>query len=407
MLISNKNLSKLNIFAISIISVLPIILILGSGIINLFVIILDLIFIYEIYSKKDVKYFKNKFFYSLIIFWLILLINLIFSISFYDSFPRSFGFIRFILFAFAINYYLKSSNKKYQYFIFKFWMIIFFIISLDLVYEYIFGFNILGFKSYMPGRLSGFLNQELKIGHLYSAFILICLSFIYLYLNENKNKNINKNFFYIFLILFLFISIIIGERSNFIKIFLMSILFLLFFENKNYKKKILSIFSGLLILTLIVFNNDSYKYRFWTMFIKPLIKNPIQMVINSNYGSHYKVALEVFENHKLMGVGLKNYRQEVLKDGYSDNPSVHPHQFHLEIISETGLIGYLSFLLIFVFNLFYSIKYFFKNKNIYQLSGILFVLVNLIPIIPSGSFFTTYGATLFWLNFGLMLPKIK
>ena len=38
------------------------------------------------------------------------------------------------------------------------------------------GKNILGFESYMPGRLAGFYNDELKIGHFYYAFILIVLT---------------------------------------------------------------------------------------------------------------------------------------------------------------------------------------------------------------------------------------
>ena len=408
--ISKKTINNFNLLAISIISFLPIIFILGSGVINLFIILLDIFFIIEIFLKKKFKYFNNKFFYSLILFWIILLINLVFSISFQDTLGRSLGFIRFVFFALAINYYFY--NNKYINFILKFWTITFLLISIDLVFEYIFGFNTLGFESYMPGRLSGFFNQELKIGHLYSALILICLSFIYLFSKENKINNyifsifINRrNFFYFFLILFLFVSIIIGERSNFIKILFMSVFFLFLFENKNYYKKILSIFLSLFILMIIVFNNDDYKYRFWTMFLKPVINNPVEMIANSNYGSHYKVAIEVYNNHKLTGVGLKNYRKEVSKDGYSENPSTHPHQVHFEILSETGLIGYFSFLLFFVFNFFYAIKYYVKNKNIFQLSGTLFVFVSLIPFIPSGSFFTTYGAALFWLNFGLMLPK--
>ena len=410
--IRKKAIGNINIIAISIISILPVIFILGSGVINLFVILLDIFFITEIVLKKEFKYFNNKYFYSLVLFWFILLTNLAFSISFHDTFPRSFGFIRFIFFALAINYYLNNVDKKYKDFIFKLWTIIFLLISIDLIFEYIFGFNTLGFKSYMPGRLSGFFNQELKIGHLYSALILSCLSFIYLFLKEHKVNNSNliflnlrKNFFYIFLILFLFVSIIIGERSNFIKTLLMSVFFLFLFENKNYGKKILSIFLCFFILTMIVFNNEGYKYRFWTIFVKPLINNPVKMLTNSNYGSHYKVALEVYNNHKLTGVGLKNYRKEVLKDGYSENPSTHPHQIHFEMLSEAGLIGYFSFLLFFAFNLLHAAKYFVKKRNMYQLSGTLFVIVSLIPIIPSGSFFTSYGAALFWLNFGLMLPK--
>jgi O-antigen ligase len=129
--------------------------------------------------------------------------------------------------------------------------------------------------------------------------------------------------------------------------------------------------------------------------------------MKSQYGSHYRVAIDVFNNYKFTGVGLKNYRIEVMKKGYSENPSIHPHQVHFEILSETGLIGYISFLLLFIYSLYFSINNFFSTRNIYQLSGILFVFISLLPVIPSGSFFTSFGATLFWLNYGLIIPNKK
>ena len=49
-----------------------------------------------------------------------------------------------------------------------------------------------------------------------------------------------------------------------------------------------------------------------------------------------------------------------------------------------------------------SIRVQFINKNLYQLSGILVVLITFLPLIPSGSFFTTYGASIFWLNFAVV-----
>ena len=176
-------------------------------------------------------------------------------------------------------------------------------------------------------------------------------------------------------------------------------------KKKNILKKTTSIIIGLFIIFFIIINNADYKERFWRTFLLPLITDPINSVLDSHYGNHYEVAIEVYKNHKLMGVGLKNYRKEVVKEQYPNNASIHPHQIHLELLSETGIIGYISFLFLFFYHLFFSISSYIKKKNIYQLSGILFVIVSLIPIIPSGSFFTTYGATLFWLNFGLMLPK--
>jgi len=410
-ILKQKKFELINFIPLFLIAILPIVFFLGSGILNLTVILIDIFFISEIIIKNNFNFLKNRIFYFLLFFWFILLISLFFSINFVHALPRSIGFIRFIFFAFAINYYLIEKNQKYSDLVFKFWTVIFLIISVDLIYEYFFGYNLLGFKSYMPGRLSGFFNQELKIGHLYSGFILISLSFIYLYSRKfikNNNffiKTINKNIFYIFLILFLFISLIIGERSNMLKTLIISVIFLFFFEKKKYYTKIISILVGILIFITVTFNNEGYRYRVWRMFVSPLLNHPVELIMKSHYGSHYRAAIEVFKKYKFTGVGLKNYRVEV-DESYS-NPSIHPHQVHFEILSETGLIGYISFLFLFIYSLYFSINNYFLTRNLYQLSGILFVFINVLPIIPSGSFFTSIGATLFWLNYGLIIPKNK
>ena len=67
-----------------------------------------------------------------------------------------------------------------------------------------------------------------------------------------------------------------------------------------------------------------------------------------------------------------------------------------------GLFGYISFFVFFFIFFKESIKIQIKNRNIYHLSSILFILVSFAPLIPSGSFFTTYGAAIFWLNFAIV-----
>ncbi len=397
---------KLN-FPILIISFFPIILFLGSGVINFFIILLDLIFLIEIIKNKRLFLLKNIFFYLLIVFWAILIINLYFSIDYQNSLGRSLGFIRFIILIFAFQYYLNYMKCKYQNIVFKTWCLTFFIISIDLIYEFSFGKNIFGYSSYMPGRLAGFFNEELKIGYLYSSLILFSLSYLFiLFFKERKNVFFNnKNFFYFLIFFSLFVSFIIGERSNFLKALIMITFFIFLVDQKFIYRKIIILFSFFLILFFIILNSDSYKYRFWTMLIKPSIEKPVSFLKKSNYGQHYMVAIEVFKNNKIYGVGLKNYREEVKKDIYNKNSSIHPHQVHFEILAELGLIGYFYFLIFFVITLFFSINSYFKEKNIYKLSAILFVFVNLMPVIPTGSFFTTYTATIFWINFAIMLPN--
>ena len=400
---------KAYFFTFITISFLPIILLAGSAAINLAIIIIDVFVLYKLFVSKNFSYLNNKYFYLLIIFWIYLIINLFFSISFENSFPRSIGFIRFIIFTFAVKYFFFKNNNILTKYVLNIWTLIFFIVSIDLIYEFIYGANSLGFVSYMPGRLSGFLNQELKIGHFYSAFILICLINIYQYFFKLDDKfsiiyKLRKYIFYVLLILFLFISLIIGERSNFLKVFLMIIPFLFLIERGNNLKKILSILIAITFISITVSNIPYYKHRIWGMFLSPLLNNPIELISNSSYGKHYQVAIEIFKNNKLVGVGLRGYRLEAKNEKYDKDHSLHPHQTHFEIISELGIVGYLLFISIFFFIINNSIKYYLRNRKNLHLSGLLFVLITLVPIIPSGSFFTTFGATLFWLNFSFILP---
>ena len=185
------NETKLNIFGIILICILPAVILSRSAILNTLILIINFFFLFIIFHEKKIYFFKNKYFYALVIFWISLIINSFFSINTLISLERAIGFVRFIIFVFAMKYFLTLKNCKYQKIIFFAWLAIFIFTSLDLIFESIFGFNLLGYSSYMPGRLAGFLNQELKIGHFYSAFILIAVSTYY-----NLSK---KHISYIFL----------------------------------------------------------------------------------------------------------------------------------------------------------------------------------------------------------------
>ena len=74
----------------------------------------------------------------------------------------------------------------------------------------------------------------------------------------------------------------------------------------------------------------------------------------------------------------------------------------MQLLSETGLFGYVSFLILIISSVFLGIKEYLKSKNLYLLSSIIFIISTLIPIIPSGSFFSTYSGGIFWINFIIM-----
>ena len=102
-------IKKINLL---ILIILPISLLIGSGVINFLVILFDILFIIEIFKKKDFIFFKNKVFYLLIIIWFYLLLNSTLGIDFENSIDRSLGFIRFVILAFGINYYLFKNQYE-------------------------------------------------------------------------------------------------------------------------------------------------------------------------------------------------------------------------------------------------------------------------------------------------------
>ena len=172
---------KGNIFSLIgfFISIFPLSFLLGSLIINLNTLLIVILFLCYSLKEKEYLFLKNKFFLLLILLWFSFIINLYFSSNFDNSVTRTFGFVRFIILVIAIKLFFENANEKQIKILLITWLTIFCIISFDLIYEFTFGVNTLGYKSYMPGRLASFLDDELKIGQLYSALFLICAVTIY------------------------------------------------------------------------------------------------------------------------------------------------------------------------------------------------------------------------------------
>ena len=124
------------------------------------------------------------------------------------------------------------------------------------------------------GRLAGFFNDELIIGHFYYGFVLIAAFYILQILSKKNRKNFSKNFIYFFIFIFLIISFLIGERSNFIKVLMIILIFSFLFEKKFFKLKILLFSIFFLGVVIFVNLNSSFKDRFIVQIFKPILNHP-------------------------------------------------------------------------------------------------------------------------------------
>jgi O-antigen ligase len=133
----------------------------------------------------------------------------------------------------------------------------------------------------------------------------------------------------------------------------------------------------------------------------------------------------MWKERPLTGFGLKSLRFKcwdmLKKDNIERNtkrPQIivcanHAHNYYLELLSEAGIIG-TSLLVIFFLILLKDSFYYLKRHHQQINSGvnllvpvIILFFLEIWPIKSTGSFFTTWGATFFWLNIGLLITGLS
>ena len=389
------------------ISIFPISIILGSVAVNIILLFFFIFFVknYQFFLNK-IKFNKSlKLFY---LFCLYLIFNVLISDNLDNSFQRGFFYFRYIVLLQIIIFYLDINQKKNLSKITLIWILVILIFCFDLIFQAYFGYNITGYKIIAYGRNSSFFYDELRAGSLIVGLGYLAVALFYFIY---KNKKIT-----LALLLLLTVSCFLtGERSNSLKSIIFFIL-ITFIILKNNKKKL--IISGVIfvVTTISVFQfNKNVADRLINMSHYSDIskKNYFEKYLSTQWGSHAVVSYLIFKDNPIFGIGNKNFRnkcsqyEEIIQKKYKlkRGCATHPHQIYYELISEHGLFGSIIFFTLFIYLI---IKRFKKNNlNIVNYTALFFILINFLPLLPSGSFFTTNNSFIFWVNFSFYMYNFK
>ena len=397
------------------VSFIPLAMLFGPAISLINTIIIGITLLIFSFSKK-IFYFKKIEIILLLILYFYLIFNSLISIDKSIGINRNLGFVRFILFFIAINYlfYLTKNHKK----IFNFWLFILSIFLFDIYFERFYGSNILGFgKIEIDGvlqpngdRVVSFFKDEPIAGSFLSGYMFILLGFIFSKLDKN---NFSKFLSFLILTIFLVGVLITGERSNTIKVFVGCLIFLFIIDYIKLRTKFLIVFLLIAIFSIIVSYSDYIKMRYAGQIYNQLVDKETRSKFSNNlYIQLYKSGYAVFKNNPLLGVGNKNYRVETCDKKKKDINqeyycTTHPHQLYFELLSEHGIFGFLIVLSIIFFLIFRLIRIILLSKNYIQVGAFIYLIINFIPILPSGAFFSDFNLTLFMLNFSIMYAISK
>jgi len=403
---------------------------LGSGIFNVFSLIFTITLLYEMFKNNDLNYLSQKWLKFLLIFYIILIISTLLSEYRSEIFLKNLAFFRFFLLALSVQYCLQKFKNTHL-FLYIITGITFFI-SFDSFIQYFFGTNLFGNNLIQENiariRLTSIFGDEEIVGSYLIKFLSLgtigCLMLF---------KN-NKIITYFYFILISFIILISQERMAFLLLLLSISLILIFYLwDKKIKEFFFIIIISLFSIILIFNFDESLKARYLSIFTNSSgfakvtydqNNNPINVIESvseikkvklsfkdSIWGAHYLTAFEIFKNNLLIGSGPRSFRYECGEKKYENldihyidkRCSTHPHNFFLEILSETGLIGFCYFLFLLAYFYISQFRFFLQKKNFNHVFGLMAIFVNLWPIASSGSIYASFNGLVIWITIGYVL----
>ena len=392
---------------------LPVLIITGPFLPDLTLSVIAIFFLILTIKNKNIKIYNNLYFKIFIVFYFYIVLVSIFSDNLKLSLETSIFYIRFGIFAFAICFILENNNfivgRLKIIFIFLYFLLFF-----DTIYQLIVGKNIIGltYVNHTNFRLTSFFGKNEVLGSYIARFYPFVLSIIFLHAYNNK-RQVNKLLIFFITIISICTVIMSGERTS---LFLIAIsCFLLTVSIISLRKYFVSgiVLASIFFLLLTHFD-QRVKERMVSSVKSQLGINSERIVVFSKiYESHYKIAINMFKEKPLFGHGVKMFRDYCAKPKNFVAESActtHPHNIYMQLLAETGLVGF--FLVLFIF---FALSYFlfknflniiFKNNQIFsnhRLCLFIFYFTILFPVAPSGNFFGNWLSVIYYIPAGFLI----
>ena len=405
------NLLKNNMNISFLLSLIIPFLIWGPFFPDLIVSLTSIYFLYYIFKNNNFYYLNHKPFIFFLIFCIYSLIISLESENISLSIKSSLFYFRIGIFSCFIWYLIEKDKKILSYFYYSL-ILCFLVLIIDGYFQYFTGFNSLGYGM-SETRVASFFKDELILGSYLSRLFPLLFA---LFLIKKKNK---FEIYYIG-ILFILVDVLIymsGERSAFFFLNL-STIFIIIFIKEYQKFRFATFIIAIICIIGLSLNSSKLSDR---MFLEPaknmgfIESSKKPTIFTPIHDSIIRTAFKMFQDKPLLGHGPKMFRILCKEKKYivGNYPcSTHPHNFYIQLLAETGIIGFLFLFICLFYVLYVSLlqlkSIIFKQKRYltdYQVCLLSGFLITLWPFTPNGNFFNNWLMIVYSLPIGFYLES--
>lgn len=377
-------------------------LILGPFIPDLIVSLSSLVFLVYVFKDKLFLYFTKK---PLILFFIFCTYCISLSIfvakDILLSFQSSLFYFRIAVFSCLIWYLLEQEKKILNYFYYA--LVISF---LGLMVDGYIQFFIVMYNP-SSSYISSFFGDEHIMGSYLSRLFPLLFA---LFIVKEKNK-LDLYFMSLFFILLSGLILISAERAA-IFFYVLSFIFIIIFMKGYTKLRIVLSVCSLILMIIIISSFDKTKKRMQILADIRITK----FIFTQDHDSLIRTAYNMFLDKPIVGHGPKMFRIICKDEKYATGTmpcSTHPHNFYVQLLAETGIIGFSFLFSAFAYVLYCAYRQFksivLRQKRYltdYQVCLLAGILITVWPLTTNGNFFYNWLMTVYTLPVGFYLHSI-
>ena len=396
--------------------------------INLLLLVLSTIFFFKKELLKIEYFFLDKVIISF--FTLVIVTGVINDYHFYleklewkgyfTGIIKSLFFLKYLLLYITVKFLIQKNILKLKIFFISCSIASLFV-CFDIFYQYNFGQDIFGLKTIGAGRkLGGPFGDELIAGSFiqrFSLFTFFILPFYFYKQSQTISKYIIPSLF----LIFLFGIILSGNRMPML-LFIFNVFLVLIFIKQTRKYFFSFIFISSILFSITYKLNSEIEANFNNLYFQISKMISFKQTDNLNdaktpqYLKEFKSFYNTWLMNKYIGGGIKNFRYYCHHRPNIDKKSnfvcnMHPHNYYLEILTETGIVGFFIIIVMISTILISFIKKYFlapqKDINIEIIPFIFLFFIEIFPIKSTGSFFTTGNTTYLFLIIGILIGLLS